>query len=135
MSSLQPAAVAPVVPLIFAAPPPGLLPLSSVAVPPTGPQPRRLLERRSRDVSNTTKNKDGAGIGCVAVQVNRAAQDRVPCVGKAFHNHHAHIEKEERKRVERISKERLKALKADDQEAYIPTNSRGLGSQFPFFLS
>ncbi|KAF8911835.1 hypothetical protein CPB85DRAFT_1434638 [Mucidula mucida] len=116
MSSLQPAAVAPVVPLIFAAPPPGLLPLSSVAVPPTGPQPRRLLERRSRDV-------------------NRAAQDRVSCVGKAFHNHHAHIEKEERKRVERISKERLKALKADDQEAYIPTNSRGLGSQFPFFLS
>ncbi|KAI6022553.1 SNF2 family N-terminal domain-containing protein, partial [Pisolithus marmoratus] len=34
-------------------------------------------------------------------------------------NFHAYTEKEEQKRIERISKERLKALKADDEEAYM----------------
>jgi ATP-dependent helicase STH1/SNF2 len=34
-------------------------------------------------------------------------------------NFHAHTEKEEQKRIERISKERLRALKADDEEAYM----------------
>jgi ATP-dependent helicase STH1/SNF2 len=33
--------------------------------------------------------------------------------------HHANTEKEEAKRIERFLKERLKALKADDNEAYM----------------
>ncbi|KAF8989045.1 hypothetical protein BDZ89DRAFT_1055283, partial [Hymenopellis radicata] len=57
--------------------------------------------------------------GREVVGVNRAAQDRVLRIGKAVLNYHAHTEKEEQKRIERISKERLKALKADDEEAYM----------------
>ncbi|KAI0063151.1 hypothetical protein BV25DRAFT_1824711 [Artomyces pyxidatus] len=51
--------------------------------------------------------------------VNRNAQDRVVRLGKAVMSFHAHAEREEQKRIERISKERLKALKADDEEAYM----------------
>jgi len=50
---------------------------------------------------------------------NRAAQDRLQRLGRAVLNFHAHTEKEEQKRIERISKERLRALKADDEEAYM----------------
>ncbi|KIY64503.1 SNF2-family ATP dependent chromatin remodeling factor snf21 [Cylindrobasidium torrendii FP15055 ss-10] len=53
------------------------------------------------------------------LNVNRAAQDRVNRLGKAVLAFHVHTEKEEQKRIERISKERLKALKADDEEAYM----------------
>ncbi|TDL15839.1 SNF2-family ATP dependent chromatin remodeling factor snf21 [Rickenella mellea] len=49
----------------------------------------------------------------------RAAQDRTLKVGRAVQAFHAFTEKEEAKRIERISKERLKALKADDEEAYM----------------
>ncbi|KAF7437300.1 hypothetical protein PC9H_004139 [Pleurotus ostreatus] len=57
--------------------------------------------------------------GREVIQVNRAAQDRVVRLGKAVLSFHIHTEKEEQKRIERISKERLKALKADDEEAYM----------------
>ncbi|KAJ8520347.1 hypothetical protein ONZ45_g2821 [Pleurotus djamor] len=53
------------------------------------------------------------------IQANRLAQDRVTRLGKAVLSFHVHTEKEEQKRIERISKERLKALKADDEEAYM----------------
>lgn len=57
--------------------------------------------------------------GREVIAVNRAAQDRITRLGKAVLSFHAHTEKEEQKRIERISKERLKALKADDEEAYM----------------
>ncbi|KAG5221318.1 SNF2-family ATP dependent chromatin remodeling factor snf [Salix suchowensis] len=57
--------------------------------------------------------------GREVIQVNRAAQDRVVRLGKAVLSFHIHTEKEEQKRIERISKERLRALKADDEEAYM----------------
>lgn len=50
---------------------------------------------------------------------NRGAQDRITRLNRAVLSFHVHTEKEEQKRVERISKERLKALKADDEEAYL----------------
>ena len=50
---------------------------------------------------------------------NRTNHARIPRLGKAVLNFHAFTEKEEQKRIERISKERLKALKADDEEAYL----------------
>ena len=49
----------------------------------------------------------------------RNAQDRVIRLGRAVLSFHAHTEKEEQKRIERLAKERLKALKADDEEAYM----------------
>jgi ATP-dependent helicase STH1/SNF2 len=57
--------------------------------------------------------------GRVMIATARAAQDRVYRLGRAVQSLHAITEKEEQKRIERISKERLKALKADDEEAYM----------------
>ncbi|KAI8336435.1 SNF2 family N-terminal domain-containing protein [Choanephora cucurbitarum] len=46
----------------------------------------------------------------------RAKQNKL---GRAVLQYHQHIEKEEQKRAERISKERIRALKNDDEEAYM----------------
>lgn len=40
-------------------------------------------------------------------------------LGRAVLQYHVYIEKEEQKKVERISKERIQALKNDDEEAYM----------------
>lgn len=53
------------------------------------------------------------------LSVNRAAQERAIRLGRAILSFHNHTEREEQKRIERISKERLKVLKADDEEAYM----------------
>ncbi|CDO74808.1 hypothetical protein BN946_scf185001.g56 [Trametes cinnabarina] len=57
--------------------------------------------------------------GKEVIAVNRAAQDRITRLSKAVLSFHAHTEKEEQKRIERLAKERLKALKNDDEEAYM----------------
>ncbi|KAJ3562092.1 hypothetical protein NP233_g9787 [Leucocoprinus birnbaumii] len=57
--------------------------------------------------------------GREVIAANRSAQDRVVRLGRAVLNFHLYTEKEEQKRIERLAKERLKALKADDEEAYM----------------
>ena len=57
--------------------------------------------------------------GREVVAAGRAAQERVTRLVKAVLSFHAHTEKEEQKRIERLAKERLKALKNDDEEAYM----------------
>ena len=44
---------------------------------------------------------------------------RVQKLGRMMMQHHQHIEKEEQKRVERTAKQRLQALKSNDEEAYL----------------
>jgi ATP-dependent helicase STH1/SNF2 len=51
--------------------------------------------------------------------VNRTAQDRVIKLGRSILNYHVYTEKKDQKCIDRISEERLKALKADDEEAYM----------------
>jgi ATP-dependent helicase STH1/SNF2 len=58
------------------------------------------------------KSMIGAGVG-------GSGGDKMRRMGKAVLNMHATIEKEEARRVERLAKERLKALKADDEDAYM----------------
>ena len=53
------------------------------------------------------------------IVMNRAHQDRMLKLGRAVQNLRSFTEKEEAKRMERISRERLKALRADDEEAYM----------------
>jgi ATP-dependent helicase STH1/SNF2 len=84
------------------------------------------LERRQRaDRERRAKKKHVEQLNVICVHgrevlaANRAAQDRVVRLGKAVLSFHTYTEKEEQKRIERISKERLKALKADDEEAYM----------------
>ncbi|KAJ1680088.1 ATP-dependent DNA helicase Snf21, partial [Spiromyces aspiralis] len=57
--------------------------------------------------------------GVDLVAWHKAQQQRVSRLGKLVLQYHAHAEREEQKRLERISKERLNALRADDEEAYL----------------
>ncbi|CAN8097446.1 unnamed protein product [Discula destructiva] len=46
-------------------------------------------------------------------------QNKMTKMGKLMYQHHFNIEKEEQKRIERTAKQRLQALKANDEEAYL----------------
>ncbi|KAK4047865.1 ATP-dependent DNA helicase Snf21 [Microbotryomycetes sp. JL221] len=50
---------------------------------------------------------------------HRAHEAKFVKLGKALLKFHADAEKEEQRRVERVSKERLRALRADDEEGYL----------------
>ncbi|GAA5906919.1 uncharacterized protein JCM6883_005730 [Sporobolomyces salmoneus] len=50
---------------------------------------------------------------------HRGHQSKFGKLGKSLLKFHTEAEKEEAKRVERVSKERLKALRADDEEGYL----------------
>ena len=50
---------------------------------------------------------------------HRAHQAKLLKLGKTLLKFHADAEKDEQRRVERVSKERLKALRADDEEGYL----------------
>ncbi len=75
-------------------------------------------ERRARqkhtDYLNTICNH-----GRELLAAHRGAQSAAQRIGKAVLKLHADTEKEEQKRIERIAKDRLNALKADDEEAYL----------------
>ena len=84
------------------------------------------LERKQRvDRERRAKHKHVEQLGVICnhgrevLAANRAAQDRIIKLGRSILSYHVYTEKEEQKRIERISKERLKALKADDEEAYM----------------
>ncbi|KAF7340173.1 Chromatin structure-remodeling complex subunit snf21 [Mycena venus] len=84
------------------------------------------LERKQRiDRERRAKSKHVEQLDVICqhaiqvVTVNRSAQDRVVRLGRSVLNFHQYTEKEEQKRMERIAKERIKALKADDEEAYM----------------
>ncbi|KAG8931907.1 hypothetical protein FRC01_000597 [Tulasnella sp. 417] len=57
--------------------------------------------------------------GKAMLDANRLAQGKSLKLARAVLKYHVDTEKEEQKRIERISKERLKALKNDDEEAYL----------------
>ncbi|CAK7211793.1 transcriptional regulator [Sporothrix curviconia] len=60
-------------------------------------------------------NKHRADLQNTAVQQRNKMQK----LGRIMHNQHFNIEKEEQKRIERTAKQRLQALKANDEEAYL----------------
>lgn len=49
----------------------------------------------------------------------KARQGKQQKLGRMMLQHHQHMEKEEQKRIERTAKQRLQALKANDEEAYL----------------
>ncbi|KAF7731676.1 hypothetical protein EC973_008847 [Apophysomyces ossiformis] len=53
------------------------------------------------------------------VTAQRMWQAKQSKLGRAVLQFHQHVEKEEQKKAERISKERIRALKNDDEEAYM----------------
>ena len=79
---------------------------------------RAERERRAK-AKHVEQLKTICDHGREVITANRSAQDRILKLSKAVTSFHAHTEKEEQKRIERLAKERLKALKADDEEAYM----------------
>ncbi|CAJ0843474.1 2469_t:CDS:10, partial [Entrophospora sp. SA101] len=84
------------------------------------------LERQQReDYQKHQKQKHYSFLNRVCnhsrevIQWHRANQSKKLKFGRAVLNYHAQIEKEELKKNDRLSKERLKALKNDDEEAYL----------------
>lgn len=50
---------------------------------------------------------------------HKTSQQRVAKLVKSVQHHHSVFEREEQKRIEKNSKERIRALRADDEEAYL----------------
>ncbi|KAM0790771.1 hypothetical protein ACM66B_004621 [Microbotryomycetes sp. NB124-2] len=117
----------------------GLNSASSLALPVDRAQFRRIKKPQLRDAHNTdslerkqkhdrekrAKQKhvdhlnEISNHGNNLLHAHRTHQSKFARLGKALLKFHADAEKEEQRRVERVSKERLKALRADDEEGYL----------------
>ncbi|KAI1644759.1 chromatin remodeling complex SWI/SNF, component SWI2 and related ATPase [Daldinia loculata] len=84
------------------------------------------LEKQQRDARESREKKKHIDF-LQSVQHHKAeiansaqsARSKMSRMGRAMHIHHFNIEKEEQKRIERTAKQRLQALKANDEEAYL----------------
>ncbi|KZV83895.1 hypothetical protein EXIGLDRAFT_742051 [Exidia glandulosa HHB12029] len=80
-------------------------------------------QRQERERRAKQKHLDYLNVICShgrdMVVASRAQAAKAQRIGKAVLRFHEQTEKEEQKRIERISRERLRALKADDEEAYL----------------
>ena len=87
--------------------------------------PKQLERKQRLERERCAKHKHVKQLSVICshgkdvITVICVAQDKVLRLDRAVLNFHAHTEKEEQKRIERLAKECLKALKADDEEAYM----------------
>ncbi|KAI1107285.1 chromatin remodeling complex SWI/SNF, component SWI2 and related ATPase [Jackrogersella minutella] len=84
------------------------------------------LEKQQRDARESREKKKHIDFlqsvhrhKAEIVNSAHSAKSRMSRMGRAMHMHHFNIEKEEQKRIERTAKQRLQALKANDEEAYL----------------
>ncbi|KAK3340212.1 SNF2-family ATP dependent chromatin remodeling factor snf21 [Neurospora tetraspora] len=84
------------------------------------------LEKQQRDArENRERKKHVEFLQAVQnhkVEIQNVAsiqRNKLQKMGRLMYAHHFNIEKEEQKRVERTAKQRLQALKANDEEAYL----------------
>lgn len=84
------------------------------------------LEKQQRDArENREKKKHSDFLSAVfnhrheILTTAQSKHNKMSKMGKLMYNHHFNIEKEEQKRIERNAKQRLQALKANDEEAYL----------------
>lgn len=82
-----------------------------------------MAQRKSRDqnIRQLQQNKLNSIIdhGTSLIAHHKNVGHLLNKLGKAVIQHHHHIEKEEQRKLERIAKERIQALKNDDEEAYM----------------
>lgn len=89
----------------------------------------RLLERleKQQKIDRTRKERQSyyeylntvLNRGKEFVANHKLLQQRLAKLTKSVMHHHSVYEKEEQKRIEKLSKERIRALRADDEEAYL----------------
>ena len=99
------------------------------------------LEKQQRDARETKeKKKQIDHIQSILqhgqeIKKNAAAQrGRAQKFGRLALQHHQHVEKEEQKRVERTAKQRLQALKANDEETYLKLLGQAKDSRISHLL-
>ena len=99
------------------------------------------LEKQQRDVRETKEKKKQTDHLYSIIQhgseIQRQAQThraRVQKLGRMMLSHHQTIEKEEQKRVERTAKQRLQALRANDEETYMKLLGQAKDSRISHLL-
>ncbi|MCJ1306930.1 hypothetical protein MMC25_000574 [Agyrium rufum] len=99
------------------------------------------LEKQQRDARETKeKQKQVDHIQAIlshAQELHKNAQTqkaRKIKLGRLMQQQHQHIEKEEQKRVERTAKQRLQALKANDEETYLKLLGQAKDSRISHLL-
>lgn len=99
------------------------------------------LEKQQRDARETREKKKQydhlQAILNHSVELQNAAQQqrtRMQKLGRMMLQHHQHMEREEQKRVERTAKQRLQALKANDEETYMKLLGQAKDSRISHLL-
>ncbi len=99
------------------------------------------LEKQQRDARETKEKKKQSDYFASIVQhgndvrANAIAQrGRVQKLGRMMVSHHQHTEREEQKRIERTAKQRLQALKANDEETYMKLLGQAKDSRISHLL-
>ncbi|GFN20425.1 putative RSC complex subunit (Sth1) [Aspergillus tubingensis] len=99
------------------------------------------LEKQQRDARETREKRKqydhlqailthGAELQTAAAQ----QRTRMQKLGRAMLQHHQHMEREEQRRVERTAKQRLQALKANDEETYLKLLGQAKDSRISHLL-
>ncbi|KAI9924424.1 hypothetical protein AWENTII_003830 [Aspergillus wentii] len=99
------------------------------------------LEKQQRDARETREKKKQydqlQAILNHGVELQNAAtqqRTRMQKLGRMMLQHHQHMEREEQKRVERTAKQRLQALKANDEETYLKLLGQAKDSRISHLL-
>ena len=99
------------------------------------------LEKQQRDARETKeKKKQRDQLQAILThgrQIQSTAEQhrgRVQKLGRAMLQHHQYMEREEQKRVERTAKQRLQALKANDEETYMKLLGQAKDSRISHLL-
>jgi len=99
------------------------------------------LEKQQRDARETREKKKqwdqlqaiinhGAELANATIQSRARSQK----LGRMMVQHHQHMEREEQRRVERTAKQRLQALKANDEETYMKLLGQAKDSRISHLL-
>ncbi|KAJ5323598.1 RSC complex subunit (Sth1) [Penicillium atrosanguineum] len=99
------------------------------------------LEKQQRDARETREKKKqwdqlqaiinhGAELANATIQSRTRSQK----LGRMMLQHHQHMEREEQRRVERTAKQRLQALKANDEETYMKLLGQAKDSRISHLL-
>ena len=100
------------------------------------------LEKQQRDARETRERKKRyerlqaiLNHGAWMQQLGNQQRARTQKLGRMMLQHHQHMEREEAKRVERTAKQRLQALKANDEETYLRLLGQAKDSRISHLLS
>lgn len=99
------------------------------------------LEKQQRDArENKEKTRQSNHLQAIIahgqdLRNNAIVQhNRTQKLGRMMVTHHQHMEREEQKRIERTAKQRLQALKADDEETYLKLLGQAKDSRITHLL-